>query len=116
MGFKAGYRGFLDFAEAVGLALEPFQRKIARAAIESRELLALLPRGNPNRGSPWHARPLRVQRLVCDPAVIRAPTRARRPSPSRLSTRSPHLVVSELALEFGEYVGRPPSRAVARFD
>jgi hypothetical protein len=32
MGFEPGYRGFL---EAAGLALEPFQRKIARAAIES---------------------------------------------------------------------------------
>jgi phage terminase large subunit-like protein len=46
MGFNPGYRGFLDFAAAVGLALEPFQRKIARAALESRELLALPPRGN----------------------------------------------------------------------
>jgi hypothetical protein len=46
MGFNAGYRGFLEFAAAVGLPLEPFQRKIARAALESRELLALLPRGN----------------------------------------------------------------------
>lgn len=45
MAFRAGYRGFLDFAEAVGLALEPFQRKIARAA-DVRELLVLLPRGN----------------------------------------------------------------------
>jgi hypothetical protein len=46
MGVRPGYRGFLKFADAVGLALEPFQRRIARAAIESRELLTLLPRGN----------------------------------------------------------------------
>jgi len=42
----AGYGGFLDFARAVGLDLEPFQRRIARAALEARELLVLLPRGN----------------------------------------------------------------------
>ena len=42
----AGYRGFLDFAERVGLDLERFQRKIAKAVFDSRELLVLLPRGN----------------------------------------------------------------------
>jgi phage terminase large subunit-like protein len=42
---RPGYRGFLAFAEAVGLALEPFQKKIARAA-DVAELLVLLPRGN----------------------------------------------------------------------
>jgi phage terminase large subunit-like protein len=46
MGFKPGYRGFLEFAETVGLALEPFQRKIARASFDTRELVALLARGN----------------------------------------------------------------------
>ncbi len=42
-----GYRGFLDLAEGAGLDLEPFQRRIARAALgPERELLVLLPRGN----------------------------------------------------------------------
>jgi len=41
-----GYRGFLRLCEAVGLDLEPFQRKIAHAAHgDQHELLALLPRG-----------------------------------------------------------------------
>lgn len=43
---EPGYDGFLAFAERVGLRLEPFQRRIARAAHESRELLVLLARGN----------------------------------------------------------------------
>lgn len=43
---RAGYRGFLAFAELVGLDLEPFQRKIAKAADDIAELLVLLPRGN----------------------------------------------------------------------
>lgn len=42
-----GYRGFLGLAEAAGLDLPPFQRKIAHAAFGSqRELLVMLPRGN----------------------------------------------------------------------
>jgi phage terminase large subunit-like protein len=45
--FSSGYRGFLRFAEAVELDLEPFQRKIARGFFsDQRELLVLLPRGN----------------------------------------------------------------------
>jgi len=45
--FSPGYRGFLRFAEAVGLRLEPFQRKIARTLFAGqRETLVLLPRGN----------------------------------------------------------------------
>src|SRR5215211_4766449 len=35
---------FVRFAEAVGLRLEPFQRRIAKAA-GARELVVLLPRG-----------------------------------------------------------------------
>ena len=47
MDFAPGYRGFLRLAEAVGLDLEPFQRKIARAYFDGeRELLVMLPRGN----------------------------------------------------------------------
>jgi phage terminase large subunit-like protein len=46
MEVNAGYDGFVEFAEAVGLDLEPFQRKIAKAAFEARELLVLLARGN----------------------------------------------------------------------
>ena len=43
---EPGYRGFLELA-AAGLDLEPFQRRIARAALgPERELLVLLPRGN----------------------------------------------------------------------
>jgi len=41
-----GYRGFLSFAAAVGLNLEPFQRKIARTALTADESLILLSRGN----------------------------------------------------------------------
>jgi hypothetical protein len=42
---RPGYRGFLAFADRVGLRLEPFQRRIARAAFgDERELLVLLPR------------------------------------------------------------------------
>ena len=42
----AGYRGFLALAEAVGYPLEPFQRRIAKAAFGGeRELVVLLPRG-----------------------------------------------------------------------
>ena len=41
-----GYRGLLEFAERVGLKLEPFQRKILRAVLgEQAETLILLPRG-----------------------------------------------------------------------
>jgi phage terminase large subunit-like protein len=41
------YRGFTRFCKQVGFHLEPFQRKIARAAFgDQRELLVLLPRGN----------------------------------------------------------------------
>jgi hypothetical protein len=44
---EPGYRGFLNLAEAAGLDLEPFQRRIARTALgPERELLVLLPRGN----------------------------------------------------------------------
>lgn len=47
MNFAPGYRGFLRLAEAVGLQLEPFQRRIARAYFDGeRELLVMLPRGN----------------------------------------------------------------------
>jgi phage terminase large subunit-like protein len=45
--FTPGYRGFLKFADAVGLRLEPFQRRIARAFFAGeRTLLVLLPKGN----------------------------------------------------------------------
>jgi phage terminase large subunit-like protein len=45
--FGRGLRGFYDFAEAVGLDLEPFQRKVAAAVLgEQHEALVLLPRGN----------------------------------------------------------------------
>lgn len=45
--FGRGLRGFYAFAEAVGLRLEPFQRKIARTLFAGqRETLVLLPRGN----------------------------------------------------------------------
>ena len=41
-----GYRGFLALADAVSYPLEPFQRRIAKAAFgPERELLILLPRG-----------------------------------------------------------------------
>lgn len=47
MKFAPGIRGFYAFANAVGLDLEPFQRKIARAFFaDQRELLVLLPKGN----------------------------------------------------------------------
>jgi phage terminase large subunit-like protein len=45
--FSPGYRGFLKFAETVGLGLEPFHRQIARAFFAGeRTLLVLLPKGN----------------------------------------------------------------------
>ena len=44
---KPGFAGFLELAEAVGLALEPFQRRIVKAALgPERELLVLIARGN----------------------------------------------------------------------
>jgi hypothetical protein len=42
-----GFQGFVALAEAVGLDLERFQRKIAKAALgPERELLVLIARGN----------------------------------------------------------------------
>jgi phage terminase large subunit-like protein len=41
----SGYRGFLAFAELVGLELEGFQRRIARAILSSTETLVLVSRG-----------------------------------------------------------------------
>jgi hypothetical protein len=42
-----GFAGFADVAERIGLDLEPFQHRIAKAALSGeRELLVLLPRGN----------------------------------------------------------------------
>jgi hypothetical protein len=42
-----GFAGFADLAERIGLDLEPFQHRIAKAALSGeRELLILLPRGN----------------------------------------------------------------------
>ena len=44
---EPGFCGFAERAARVGLDLEPFQRKIAKAALgPERELLILLPRGN----------------------------------------------------------------------
>jgi hypothetical protein len=49
---RPGYPGFIDLAERAGLALEPFQRRIAKAALApERELLILLPRGTGRRAS-----------------------------------------------------------------
>ena len=62
-------RSFEHFADQVGLSLEPFQRKIARAAFGSeRELLVLLPRGN---GKTTLAAALAVHHVltVASPAV-----------------------------------------------
>jgi phage terminase large subunit-like protein len=45
-GVRAGYAGFREMCERIGFNLEPFQRKIAKAAFgPERELLVLLPRG-----------------------------------------------------------------------
>lgn len=41
-----GARGFQAFCATIGLELEPFQRRIIRAALDHRETLVLLPRGN----------------------------------------------------------------------
>jgi phage terminase large subunit-like protein len=44
---KPGYNGFLEFAELIGLPLEPYMRRIARAYFSrAREIVAVLPRGN----------------------------------------------------------------------
>jgi phage terminase large subunit-like protein len=44
---KPGFDGFLELAEAVGLNLEPFQRRVVKAALgPERELLVLIGRGN----------------------------------------------------------------------
>jgi phage terminase large subunit-like protein len=44
--YAPGYRGFLRFAKAVDLDLEPFQRKIARTILQDpSETVVLLPRG-----------------------------------------------------------------------
>ena len=45
-GVEPGLRGFLDLCERVGFRPEPFQRRIAKAALgPERELVVLLPRG-----------------------------------------------------------------------
>ncbi|MEZ5077301.1 MAG: terminase large subunit [Solirubrobacterales bacterium] len=47
MPWRNTYRGFLAFTRALGVELETFQRKIARAAFGAeREVAAILPRGN----------------------------------------------------------------------
>jgi hypothetical protein len=46
IGVASGYRGFLELCERIDFTPEPHQRKIAKAALGSRELLVLLPRGN----------------------------------------------------------------------
>lgn len=43
---RPGLRGFLAFAGAVGLNLEPFQRRIVRHAFSADETLVLISRGN----------------------------------------------------------------------
>ena len=43
--FTPGARGFPAFAKAVGLDLQPFQRRIAKLVLTSPESLVLLPRG-----------------------------------------------------------------------
>jgi len=44
---KPGFRGLVGLAQAVGLNLEPFQRRIVKAALgPERELLVLIARGN----------------------------------------------------------------------
>src|SRR2546423_10597424 len=44
---EAGYRGLLGFCEAIGEALEPHERRIARVHFGAeREVYAILPRGN----------------------------------------------------------------------
>jgi phage terminase large subunit-like protein len=46
MAYKPGYRGLLEFAEEVGLQLEPFQRRILRVVFGGEaEALILVPRG-----------------------------------------------------------------------
>jgi phage terminase large subunit-like protein len=43
---RPGYNGFLEFAELIGLPLEPYMRRIARAYFSrAREVAAVLPRG-----------------------------------------------------------------------
>jgi hypothetical protein len=46
IGVASGYSGFLELCERIDFTPEPHQRKIAKAALGSRELLVLLPRGN----------------------------------------------------------------------
>jgi len=42
-----GYQGLVEFCELIGEALEPFERRIARAHFgREREVIAVLPRGN----------------------------------------------------------------------
>ena len=43
---RPGYNGFLDFAELIGLPIEPYMRRISRAYFSrAREVVAVLPRG-----------------------------------------------------------------------
>jgi len=70
--FRQGHDGFIAFCGAVGLRLEPFQRRIARAAFGPEpELLVLLPRGN---GKTTLMAALAVHHLLTveDPAVYSA--------------------------------------------
>jgi phage terminase large subunit-like protein len=44
---EPGYRGFLRFCRLVGFDIEPYQRRIARAAFgDARELVVVVPKGN----------------------------------------------------------------------
>ena len=44
---RPGYRGFLGFADMLGFDLQPYMRRIARAAFgETRELVVVVPKGN----------------------------------------------------------------------
>lgn len=65
MDVKPGYAGFLALCEQADFPIEPFQRKIAKAAFgPERELLVLLPRGN---GKSRLAGALAVHHLLTTP-------------------------------------------------
>lgn len=46
MSLPPGYKGLLTFAQQVGVNLDPFQRRIARAVLSNSESLVLISRGN----------------------------------------------------------------------
>ena len=53
---RPGYNGFLEFAELIGLPLEPYMRRIARAYFRGRGVGAVRPHRVDGPGRGWLVR------------------------------------------------------------